>query len=104
MDSNQFVKPSKSHCQKLLTVCVTFTICKEAAIGIYEADRHAKKELKKQVRGVRAIEHSVSNDANIQTEVVQDYCLAVRSALTSDGRPPLDASGLQLQKRLTQIL
>ncbi|CAA9409762.1 Transposase [uncultured Leptolyngbya sp.] len=27
----------------------------------------------------------------------------MRSALTDDGRPPLEASGLHLQKRLTQI-
>ena len=80
-----------------------FHYLREAAKGIYEADRHAKKELKKQVRGVRALEHSVSNDDNLQSEVVQGYCLAVRSALTDDGRPPLAASGLQLQKRLTQI-
>jgi hypothetical protein len=31
------------------------------------------------------------------------YCLAVRGSLTSDGRPPLDASGLKLQERLTLI-
>lgn len=39
-----------------------FHYLKEAAKPIYEADRHAKKELKKRVRGVRAIERSV-NDA-----------------------------------------
>ena len=32
-----------------------------------------------------------------------DYCLAVRSALTADGREPLNASGLKLQERLTKI-
>ncbi|WP_414516219.1 hypothetical protein [Nostoc sp. PCC 9305] len=31
---------------------------KEAAKVIYEADRHAKKELKKHVRGIRQIERS----------------------------------------------
>jgi hypothetical protein len=34
---------------------------------------------------------------------VSKYCLAVRGSLTSDGRPPLDASGLKLQERLTLI-
>lgn len=33
-----------------------FHYLKEAAKVIYEADRHAKKELKKQVRGIRQIE------------------------------------------------
>lgn len=31
------------------------------------------------------------------------YCLAVRSALTDDGRPPQDASGLKLRERLTLV-
>ena len=34
---------------------------------------------------------------------MRGYCLAVRSSLTDDGREPLDASGLKLQDRLTQI-
>jgi hypothetical protein len=76
----------------------------EAAKVIYAADRHAKKELKKQVRGVRAIERSVTNnDENPVSKTVQGYCLAVRSALTDDGRPPLEASGLKLRSRLTLI-
>ena len=35
------------------------------------ADRHAKKELKKRVRGVRAIERAVTDAAESTTEVVQ---------------------------------
>ncbi len=34
---------------------------------------------------------------------MRSYCLAVRSALTDDGHPPLCASGLKLHDRLTQI-
>ena len=67
------------------------------------ADRHAKKEVIKQMRGVRTIERSVTDPHAPITEVVQEYCQAVRSALTEDGRPPLDASGLKLQQRLTTI-
>lgn len=80
-----------------------FHYLREAAKPIYEADRHAKKELKKQVRGVRAIEQSVSECNDSTSETVRDYCLAVRSALTDDGCPPLDASGLKLHQRLTLI-
>ena len=70
---------------------------------IYAADRHAKKELKKQVRGVRAIERSVTGNNDLGSETVRGYCLAVRSALTDDGVPPLEASGLKLHSRLTLI-
>lgn len=80
-----------------------FPYLREAAKLIYEADRHAKKELKKRVRGVRAIERSVTDVEHPITEVVQGYCQAVRAALTDDGRPPLDASGLKLQHRLGMI-
>ena len=80
-----------------------FHYLREAAKGIYDADRHAKKELKKRVRGVRALERSVTNLERPVNEVVQGYCQAVRSALTDDGRAPLDASGIQLQQRLSAI-
>jgi transposase-like protein len=35
-----------------------FHYLREAAKPVYEADRHAKKELKKQVRGIRPIERA----------------------------------------------
>ncbi len=58
-----------------------------------EADRHARKELKKQVRGVRPIERALEQRTDAQATVIRQYCLAVRSALTDDGHPPLTASG-----------
>src|SRR5499426_2348608 len=76
---------------------------REAAKPIYDADRHAKKELKKRVRGVRPIERRLEGRRDPEAEVVRGYCAAVRSALTDDGRPPLDASGLTLPDRLSAI-
>jgi Transposase, Mutator family len=80
-----------------------FHYLREAAKPIYEADRHAKKELKKRVRGVRPIERQLETRTDPEAEVIRGYCSAVRSALTDDGRPPLDASGLKLQSRLSAI-
>jgi hypothetical protein len=80
-----------------------FHYLKGAGLPIYEADRHAKKELKKTVRGVRKIERRVEDRDDPLAEVVQGYCAAVRSALTDDGRPPLDARGLLLEERLSAI-
>jgi hypothetical protein len=80
-----------------------FHYLREAAKPIYEADRHAKKELKKAVRGVRPLERAVEGRAGPEAEVARGYCLAVRSALTDDGRPPLCASGLKLRDRLAAI-
>jgi hypothetical protein len=81
-----------------------FHYLREAAKPIYEADRHAKKELKKRVRGVRPIERAAeAAEDDAEAELVRGYCAAVRSALTDDGRPPLAASGLRLHERLEAI-
>jgi hypothetical protein len=80
-----------------------FHYLREAAKPIYEADRHAKKELKKRVRGVRAIERAVEGEDEAEGEIVRGYCAAVRAAVTDDGRPPLAAPGLVLHERLEAI-
>lgn len=80
-----------------------FHYLREAARPLYEMDRHAKKELKKRVRGVRAIERKAEGRDDPQARAVRGYCAAVRSAITDDGRPPLDASGLTLHGRLRAI-
>jgi Transposase, Mutator family len=80
-----------------------FHYLREAARPIYEADRHAKKELKKRVRGIRKLERQSEGDEDVEAELVRGYCAAVRSALTDDGRPPLSALGLKLKDRLEKI-
>ncbi len=80
-----------------------FHYLREAARPIYEADRHAKKELKKRVRGVRPIEREVESRQDTEAEAIRGYCDAVRSAITDDGRPPLEASGLKLHERLSAV-
>ena len=80
-----------------------FHFLREATLPIFEADRHAKKELKKRVRGIRRIERTVEDVCDRQAEVVRGYCAAVRSAITDDGRPPLAASGLKLKGRLEMV-
>jgi hypothetical protein len=90
-----------------------FHYLREAARPIYEADRHAKKELKKRVRGIRAVERQAGgkgagdddddDDDDPASRVVLGYCAAVRSAITDDGRPPLEASGLKLHARLADV-
>lgn len=80
-----------------------FHYFREAAKLMADADRHAKKELKKLVRGVRPIERALEGRTDEEAEVVRGYGLAVRSALTDDGQPPLDAAGLRLRERLQSI-
>src|SRR5690242_769649 len=85
-----------------------FHYLREAAKPISEADRHAKKELKERVRGIRRIERQAEKRAESDPEdegadIVRSYCGAVRAALTDDGLPPLAAAGLKLQDRPSQI-
>lgn len=69
-----------------------FHYLREAAKPISEADRHAKKQLKKRVRGIRPIERQAeqaeSDPDDEEAEIVRGYCAAVRAALTDDGWPP----------------
>ena len=80
-----------------------FHYLREAARPLYEMDRHAKKELKKRVRGVRPIERAVEGRDDPAARAVRGYCAAVRSAVSDDGRPPLEASGLKLHARLRAV-
>ena len=47
-----------------------FHYLREAAKPVYEADRHAKKELKKQVRGVRPIERAVETRTDGEATII----------------------------------
>src|SRR5262249_1126426 len=80
-----------------------FHYLREAARPIHESDRNAKKRLKKEVRGVRKIERAAEGRDDPQAEGILGYCSAVRSAITADGRPPLEASGLVLHERLSAV-
>ena len=80
-----------------------FHFLREAARPVFEADRHAKKELKKAVRGLRKIERATESRPDSEAELVRGYCAAVRAAITDDGRAPLAASGLKLKARLERI-
>jgi hypothetical protein len=80
-----------------------FHYLRQATAPLVEADRHAKKERKKTVRGVRPLERALEGRTDAEAVAARGYCLAVRSALTDAGHPPLDLPGVQLQERLSAI-
>jgi Transposase, Mutator family len=80
-----------------------FHYLRQAAGPAWEADRHAKKELKKRVRGIRPLERAVSGREDAEAVIVQGYCAAVRGALSDEGKSPLEPGGLRLQERLELI-
>jgi hypothetical protein len=80
-----------------------FHYLKDAIKPLYEADQHAKTLFKKQLRGVRPIERALEEHKTAENEAIRGYCLAVRASLTDDGRSPLQAPGLRLYNRITQV-
>jgi hypothetical protein len=59
--------------------------------------------LKKFVRGIRPLEQGLAARDDPEAEVSRGYCLAVRSALSDTGHPPLHLPGLALHERLSAI-
>src|SRR5438270_9394830 len=49
------------------------------------------------------IERALEEYPTPENDAIRDYCLAVRASLTDDGRSPLEASGLHLYDRITQV-
>ena len=52
---------------------------------------------------MRPIERALEEYPTPENETIRGYCLAVRASLTDDGRSPLDAPGLRLYERVSQI-
>ncbi len=81
-----------------------FHYLKEATKPIVAADRAAKTDLKKYVKGVREIERTIAGREDATAQTIHGYCVAVRSALSDDGKPPLHLPGLLLHDRLSAIV
>ena len=80
-----------------------FHYLRAAAQPLYEADRHAKVQLKKALRSFRVLERSVEARQDPTAQILIRYCLAVRSALTQEARAPLEPGGVRLHSQMTQI-
>src|SRR3954447_13774525 len=80
-----------------------FHFLREATLPVFEADRHAKVQLKAQIRGIRRLERAVEDRDDTGSQGGRGYCGAVRSAITEDGRAPLAAAGLALKGRLVKV-
>jgi len=96
---------SSQSAKRLLKPQVAHGLChfhylREADMLIYEADRHAEEEKS-------ARRWLLNVPLTTQMSQSQKLCRAIVKrcaiALTDDGRPPLDASGLRLQQRLNAI-
>jgi hypothetical protein len=73
---------------------------KDVAQPVCEADRQVKKELKKQIRGIRAIARQAVQSSTQAANMVADYCLAIRTVMRDEGKYPLEPPGVQLYQKL----
>jgi hypothetical protein len=80
-----------------------FHYLRDALEPLTKADQQARKQLKKHIRGVRPLERALEARNDEEAEAMRGYCLAVRAAITADGRAPLQPSGLTLYDRLKHI-
>ena len=90
---------------------------RDLAKPVLEADSHAKVQMRSKVRGLRAIEKAVLDrrrppaeepetpppPTEEATEVVLDYCSAVRGILNDDQGGPLRPSGLRMAEALGEV-
>jgi hypothetical protein len=87
---------------------------RDVAKPLLEADSHAKVQMRKKVRGLRAIERQVLAQQQApapaaaavsprRADVVLDYCTAVRGILNDDQGGPLTPPGLRMAEALTEV-
>lgn len=80
-----------------------FHFLRNIARPISEMDRALKVDLRKKVRGIRPIERNVACQTDKKSQLILQYCKAIRFALQDDGCYPLEPGGLKLYHRLKAI-
>lgn len=80
-----------------------FHFLRDIAQPTVNTDRALKTDLKKEVRGIKAVEERVKNRTDPEAQVVQGYATALRAVLLEDGLPPLDLPGVRIYEALGAI-
>ena len=80
-----------------------FHFLRNIARPISEMDRALKVDLKKKVRGIKSIERNATCKTDKKSQLILQYCKAIRFALQDDGCYPLEPGGLKLYRRLRAI-
>lgn len=77
---------------------------RDVAQPVADADRHLKKELKKKVRGIKAVEDSIEQmGESAEAQLAKGYTEAIRVVMRQEGKYPLDPAGITLYTKLTKI-
>jgi hypothetical protein len=76
---------------------------KDIAKPVVDKDRKLKTSIKKDLRGIRAVEKKANTLETLEAEVALDYAAAIRSVLLEDGKAPLDLPGMKVYERTKEI-
>lgn len=83
-----------------------FHYLKDISKPMVESDRKLKTTIKKNLRGLRAIEVSIKQNEQLEEkekEIINGYCEAIRSILLEDGKPPLELPGMKIYEKLEEL-
>ena len=83
--------------------CCQFHYLRDVALPFSNDDRKLRTDVRKQIRGILAVEDRVAERNDPEAEVVRGYCTAIRSVLLDDGLPPLAPGGIRAYENLERI-
>lgn len=76
---------------------------RDIAMPTVNEDRGLKTELKKEIRGIKAVELEVENREDADAVVIRGFTTALRTVLLEDALPPLDLPGVKIFEALQAI-
>ena len=83
-----------------------FHYLKDISKPMIASDRKLKTTIKKNLRGLQAIEVSFKQNEQLEEkekEIINGYCEAIRSILLEDGKPSLELPGMKIYERLEEL-
>jgi len=80
-----------------------FHFLRDVAMPTVNEDRGLKTDLKKEVRGIKAVEEKVKDRTDPDADVIRGYTTTLRAVLLEDGRPPLELPGVKIYEALDEI-
>lgn len=83
--------------------CCQFHYLRDVALPLSNDDRKLRTDMRKQIRGILAVEERVAGQTDPAAAVVRGYCTALRSVLLDDGLPPLAPGGIRAYENLERI-
>lgn len=83
--------------------CCQFHYLRNVALPFSDDDRKLRTNLRKNLRGILAMEKSTASTGHLEAQVMDGYCAAIRAVMLNDGVPPLRPGGIDAYENLERI-